>query len=377
VSRDLIWVAFSLVAWGIGEGMFFFFQPLYLQQLGADPPQIGRILGTMGAAMAVAHIPAGYLADRVGRRPLLWSAWFFGCLATGVMALSKSLNIFVVGMIMYGMTSFVSGPLNSYVTAARGKLSVGRVLTLMGSTFSIGSIIGPLLGGWVGQHFGLQVSFRIAFIFFIVSTLLISRIRPQPVEMHASDAPMTNLAKVFQPAYLRFLVVIFVAVFMMYLGQPLAQNFLQNERSVGLEEIGFLLAARSLGVVLLNLFLGQLNARLGFIFAQLGISLFAFLIWKSSNLPWFFLGYFLLGGYNTARSLAMAMARGLVKAEIMGLAYGLLETSNAMVSFLAPFIAGVLYGIRPDLVYPIVISGLILTIINSWAFLPHASSELV
>jgi hypothetical protein len=36
MTRDLILVALSRFPWGLGEGMFFF-QPIYLRQLGADP----------------------------------------------------------------------------------------------------------------------------------------------------------------------------------------------------------------------------------------------------------------------------------------------------------------------------------------------------
>ena len=54
MSRDLILVSISLFTWGIGEGMFYMFQPLYLQQWGASPVLIGALLGGMGAAMAAA-----------------------------------------------------------------------------------------------------------------------------------------------------------------------------------------------------------------------------------------------------------------------------------------------------------------------------------
>ena len=64
MSRDLILIIFSLMTWGIGEGMFLFFQAPYLEQLGADPLEIGRILGLVSTAMAVTHLPAGYLSDR-------------------------------------------------------------------------------------------------------------------------------------------------------------------------------------------------------------------------------------------------------------------------------------------------------------------------
>jgi hypothetical protein len=34
MSRDLILVALALMTWGVGEGMFLFFEPLYLQEMG-------------------------------------------------------------------------------------------------------------------------------------------------------------------------------------------------------------------------------------------------------------------------------------------------------------------------------------------------------
>ena len=67
MSRDLLLLTISLSTWGLGEGLFYYFQPIYLQKLGADPLAIGAILGGMGVAMTVAHIPAGFVADRWGR----------------------------------------------------------------------------------------------------------------------------------------------------------------------------------------------------------------------------------------------------------------------------------------------------------------------
>src|SRR5512146_1394341 len=117
MSRDLLLVAVSLFTWGLGEGMFLIFQPLYLQQLGADPQAIGAILGGAGIAMTVAHLPAGYLSDRIGQRPIMWASWALGMLATGIMAWSGSTIGFVSGLLLYGFTGFVTSPLNSFVAA--------------------------------------------------------------------------------------------------------------------------------------------------------------------------------------------------------------------------------------------------------------------
>jgi len=71
MNPSLLWLAAALFTWGIGEGMFFYFQPIYLAQLGANPVQIGAILGAAGVAMMLAHITAGALTDKIGARPLL------------------------------------------------------------------------------------------------------------------------------------------------------------------------------------------------------------------------------------------------------------------------------------------------------------------
>ncbi|MFM8322347.1 MAG: MFS transporter [Chloroflexota bacterium] len=352
MNRDLLLLALSLMTWGVGEGMFYYFQPLYLEQLGADPVKIGGVLGLVGLVMTLAYLPAGYLSDRLGRRPLLIFAWVLGALATVLMALASHFYVFVAGMLLYGLTAFVSVPLNSYTTAARGRWSVGRALTLISASFSVGMIAGPIIGGWIGQEYGLQANFKLAPFLFVISTGLILFIRPQPVEHSAENEAWARLNGLLSGRFTGFLVLVFLLMFGMYLPQPLTQNFLQNVRQVNLMQIGQLISARSLGVVALNLVLGHLNARLGLLLAQGGVALFSLLIWRGSGLPVYMLGYFLLGGYVTARSLVFAQTRALVQARQMGLAYGLVETANSLAIVIGPPIAGYLYKLQPTLIYP-------------------------
>src|SRR5512136_3474421 len=155
MSIDLVLLSISLFTWGIGEGMFIYFQPIYLQQLGASTMTIASIFSLFGLAMMVAHVPAGYLADRVGRKPLMVAAWISGVLATGMMGLAHTLPLFVVGMLVYGFTGFVSAPMNSYVTVAGGKMSPVRAMTLVSAASILGAVAGPITGGWMGEYLGL------------------------------------------------------------------------------------------------------------------------------------------------------------------------------------------------------------------------------
>ena len=99
MNRNLIFVASALLLWGFGEGMFFNFVPIYLdKQFALAKYDIGLILGAFGFSMAITHIPAGRLADRFGRRPLLIIAWLLGVASTLIMALAETLPFYLAGL---------------------------------------------------------------------------------------------------------------------------------------------------------------------------------------------------------------------------------------------------------------------------------------
>ena len=119
MSRDLKILSASMFLWGFGEGLFLIFQPLYIQQLGAAPILIGTILGLNGLVMTFSQIPSGLLADKIGRRPLIWFSFFAGVVATWIMALAPALPMFVVGLFLYGFL-VCDGAVEHLCTGSRG-----------------------------------------------------------------------------------------------------------------------------------------------------------------------------------------------------------------------------------------------------------------
>jgi MFS family permease len=369
MSVDLVLLLASLFTWGIGEGMFIYFQPIYLQQLGASTMTIATVFSAFGLAMMLAHIPAGYLADRIGRKPIIIAAWTSGLVATWVMAIARTLPAFIVGVLLYGLTAFVSSPLNSYITAARGKLTPVRAMTLMSAAFNLGAMLGPISGGWLGERFGLRIVYLVAACIFIVSTGMVLFIRSQPRDSHDPAAPPVKLWA--NPRFVTLVGIVFLAMFVMYLPQPLTPKFLQNERGLSLESIGLLGSVGSFGNAALNLILGQFAARSGFLLAQVLVVFFSLFLWKGAGVPWYALGYFLLGGYRAARSFIYAQARPLVHPAQMGLAYGVAETFNSLSMTLAPLLAGVLYTRSPIVVYPVTLGLMGAALLLSMVFTPR------
>jgi len=354
--------------------LFFNFVPIYLDnQFLLSKYEIGLVLGAFGLSMAITHIPAGRLADRVGRRPLLIIAWIVGLASTLVMGLAVVLPFFLVGLFGYGLTAFVASPLSSYVTAARGKLAVGTVLSLTTATFGMGMALGPVIGGWIGDQYGMRMSFLVAAATFVFSNVFILFIQSQPIDHHDPDAPPPSLLR--NTGLVSFMGVLAFAIFSMYLSQPLTPNFLEGVRGLSLSEAGIIFTAGALGNSLLAIAFSRVDPRRGFLFAQSLVILFALFIWKGTSLPIFALGYFLLGGFRAGRPMAMAQARELVHDSQMGITYGIMETINAIIFIVTPPLAGLLFELDPIVVYPLAIGLIAVSIVVSYLFSPRKVSH--
>ncbi len=374
MNRNLIFVAAALFLWGFGEGTFFNFVPIYLhKQFLLSEYEIGLILGAFGLSMAITHIPAGRLADRIGRKPLLTIAWVLGLVSTLVMGFALALPLYLIGLCGYGLTAFVSSPLSSYVTAARGRWPVGTVLSLTTATFGLGMALGPVTGGWIGDHYGMRMSFLVAAVVFVFSIMFMLFIESQPIDHHDPDAPPPGL--IGNQRFIALMGVLAFAIFSMYLSQPLTPNFLEGVRGLSLSETGVIFTAGALGNSLMAIAFSRVNPRRGFLFAQALVILFALSIWKGMSLPVFALGYFLLGGFRAGRPLMMAQARELVHDSQMGITYGILETISAVIFILTPPLAGYLYERNPLIVYPLAIGLIAISILVSSIFSPRKASH--
>lgn len=374
MNRNLPFIAIALLLWGFGEGLFFNFIPIYLdKQFLLTEYQIGIVLGLFGLSMAITHIPAGRLADRFGRRPLLIIAWLLGLIAALLMGIALSFPLFLIGLFAYGLTAFVASPLSSYVTAARGDWQVSTALSLTTATFGLGMVLGPVTGGWIGDHYSMRMSFFVAAVIFVFSNIAMFAVEAQPIDHHDPESPPPALRSNKQ--FMIWMGVLTFAIFSTYLAQPLTPNFLNSVRGLSLSNTGIIFTAGALGNSLMAMFFSRVEPRRGFIVTQMLVILFAVFIWKGTALPIFALGYFLLGGFRAGRPLAQAQARELVHDSQMGLTYGIMETISSVIFILTPPFAGILFEYSPTIVYPLAIGLIVVSIFMTYQFAPRKVSH--
>jgi len=370
IPYDLGILSITMFIWGLGEGLFIYFYPLSLQHWKADSVQIGATLSFLGVIMALVQAPAGYLSDKFGTRPLIRAGLILGVVAAGVMAVANSLPFFIFGLIIYSVTSFVGAPLNSYITSMRGDWSAQRGITFISGSAQLGAILGPMLGGWIAQSAGLFMVFRYSTGLFLIATAIAFLARRPEVREEAQESDTPKVNPLTNPRFLGLLVIIFFTIIALSTPQQLTSMYLQDVHHLSFQQIGLTGTFAGIGATIILFSLGNLRAPVGMVAGQVFLGLFSFAMWQGQNAAAFYFGYLFIGGYRLYRSMATAFVCPLVKASDIGLAYGLVETGNALAMILAPLLAGLLYSNKPESVYTISLIALVVMIAVTvwWSF---------
>ena len=374
LSRDNRFIALALFLWGIGEGLFVFILPLYLKDLGANPIQIGSILALGAFGIGVAHLPAGYLADRFGRKPVFSFGFALAAISALLMFLARDLRVFVPALTAYYCAGLMFGPLSAYAAEARGTQSVERAITLVTSGYWAAMIVSPTLGGMLGRALGLRPLFGLGSVALGLSFLTLTQVPHRPPT--PAPAGKGRYAPLFgNRSFLGFMALCLATLIAMEIGMPFAPNFLVEVRRFDVGVVGLLGSVTSLGTTSLNLFLGRRLPRGGFLVAQVLFMFSLVLLLATASLPWLLLVFFLRAGWFLANNMAMAQVGRLVESSQLGLAMGMTQTIVSIAQVVGPFAAGALYQLAPGLPFETSLGLMFVTVPLAWLFAPRRDAH--
>lgn len=369
MTRDLKLMMASVFLWGWGEGLFIYLYPLYLEKLGANAVAIGSIMSLAAVGAALAHVPAGWVADRWGRKEVLTVGWLTGALAVLLMFLAPTLPWFAAGLVAYMFTSYVNSPMNAYVTEARGTLSMPRALTLNIASYAAGTVFAPALGGQAAQRWGLRSVFGLAFGALLLSAAVLLRLSRQPA---ATPQKGVNRYRslLTDARFVGLMGLSFVAAMAFQIGFPLAPNFMADVRGFNAGQVGLLGSCNALGMAILNVAGGRRAPRAVYILAQGLMALSLILLLATGALGWVALAFFCRGSWVLARMMTVAQVGQVVDQPKLGLAYGITESVLALALIFGPLAAGVLYARAPALPFQASLALLGLTAPLMWWLAP-------
>jgi MFS family permease len=131
---------------GIGNGVFNVVGQLYFTSLGFTSSALSSIFMMNAIGAAILTIPMGILADRYGKRKILVVGTLSTVIAVSALLAAKSVLLFMVGFLMFGVTNAACVILSPLYTSFFEKEDLERAFGLYGSlnivTMSLGSLLG-------------------------------------------------------------------------------------------------------------------------------------------------------------------------------------------------------------------------------------------
>ena len=123
---------------------------------GGDAAHGAWVFGLFGTAWALMQFlfspVQGALSDRFGRRPVVLASNFGLGLDYLIMALAPSLGWLFVGRIINGVTSASMSTAFAYIADVTPPEQRAGRFGLLGAAFGVGFVLGPALGGLLGEH---------------------------------------------------------------------------------------------------------------------------------------------------------------------------------------------------------------------------------
>lgn len=150
-------IFFTLVMSIVGFGLLIPVMPLLIVQYQHNDFVKGasflKWLVTIYAVMQFIFSPIlGSLSDRFGRRRIILIATAGSAIDYFIMANAPDLRWFFVARIIAGSTAGVLATANAYIADVTPPEKRAQSFGLMGAAFGVGFIIGPVIGGLLGQY---------------------------------------------------------------------------------------------------------------------------------------------------------------------------------------------------------------------------------
>jgi MFS family permease len=158
---------------------------LYAERLpgGESRTLIGVALGAYGLTQAILQIPAGWLSDRYGRKPVIYAGLILFAMGSFVAASAHDIYWIIAGRVIQG-----AGAINAAVMALTADLTreehrtkaMAMIGITIGITFSISLVLSPLLYQIIGVPgmfalIGALAALAMAVVAFVIPNPAITR----------------------------------------------------------------------------------------------------------------------------------------------------------------------------------------------------------
>lgn len=384
----LIFILLTALIDIVGIGLIIPVLPGLVKELAGSEVAGARTIGWLTAAYAVMQFVfapiLGRLSDRYGRRPVLLLSLTGLGLDYLLLAFAPNLWWLLAGRVLAGITGASLTVANAYIADVTPPETRAKNFGLLGATFGVGFILGPALGGLLGEY-GLRVPFLVAAGLTGLNVLYGLFVLPESLppsartrDLRRGDLnPLKPLAALAQYPILRSLTLTFVllglagqvifSTWVLYTERVLSWSPSQN--GVALAFFGVLTAAVQGGLI------GPFIARFGerrTIMTGLVSSVLEFLVLSVARSGPLLYGSLVVGALG---GLANPAIQGLISRQVgeteQGRVQGAITSLNSLVGVVGPIVATSVYAAGSGAGFPgaAFLMGAVLSVIGTFVLL--------
>lgn len=181
-KRNLIVCWFGMFVTGVGMSQIAPVLPLYIKHLGVvNAASIAQLSGiAFGITFIISAIFSpiwGIAADKYGRKPMLLRASLGMAVVVGSMGFAPNVYVLTGLRLLQGVITGYSTACTTLIATQTDKEHSGWALGTLSTANISGSLLGPTIGGFIAESFGLQNVFFITgamlLIAFIITALFV------------------------------------------------------------------------------------------------------------------------------------------------------------------------------------------------------------
>lgn len=309
-KRNLIVCWFGMFVTGVGMSQIAPVLPLYINHLGIHDTALveqfsGIAFGITFIISAVFSPIWGQAADRYGRKPMLLRASLG--MAVVIFSMGFAQNVYqLIGLrLLQGVITGYSTACTTLIATQTDMEHAGWALGTLSTASVAGSLLGPVIGGYIGETFGLQNVFFITgalmMIAFITTVLFVEE------DFIRQDNKILSVKKIWNTVPDKELTIImfvtsFVLALALYTVEPIITVYvthLSGQTSHVALVAGMAFSASGLANILAAPNLGKISDEIGaqkVMLAALVVAGLTFIPQAFVNAPWQLIGLrFLLG----------------------------------------------------------------------------------
>jgi MFS family permease len=185
----------------IGLGIIWPLVPVYAVELGASGLQVGLIIASFNIARTVFNPISGRLSDRWGRKPFIVLGLFLYAAVSVLYVMSSRVDSLILVRLLHGFTSVLVVPVALALAAdIAPQQRLGLYMGTLNMAVMLGLGIGPVLGGFIRDFFGMPVAFYtmggLGLFTLIGVTILLPKDNRQDIKRSEKPvAPLKRLLK--------------------------------------------------------------------------------------------------------------------------------------------------------------------------------------